>query len=227
MLYIFVQNYHRLKAPVVFKRPNILFMKNNQIRTLFSRKHDTVIPKLGVFLAGPTPPDGAMKNGWRRVIIDKLKADSRLDAGMVVVSPEPETGDWSTIDQTDTQDAVDVVQNKQIPWEWQYLNLCYITAFWLPTYWNESTAGEFAPNIGPTSRWEFGYFLQEYLKNPAQRHFIVGGPEDADSVKWAQRITALHGIKWHFLKTEDKSELVAGSFIQEIADTLVKNQWQF
>ena len=41
-----------------------------QIRTLFSRKHDVVFPKLGVFLAGPTPPDGEMQKGgeekyWR------------------------------------------------------------------------------------------------------------------------------------------------------------------
>ena len=64
-------------------------MQNSKIRTLFSRKHDTVFPKLGVFLAGPTPPDGAMTTGWRRVVTEKLKADKRLDASMIVVSPEP------------------------------------------------------------------------------------------------------------------------------------------
>ena len=31
-----------------------------EIRTLFSRKHDVVLPRKGVFLAGPTPFDGEM-----------------------------------------------------------------------------------------------------------------------------------------------------------------------
>ncbi len=54
----------------------------NQIRSLFSRNHDTVLPKLGVFLAGPTPPDGEMQIGWRRVVMEALKEDKRLDASI-------------------------------------------------------------------------------------------------------------------------------------------------
>jgi hypothetical protein len=54
-------------------------MEGNQIRSLFSRNHDTVFPKLGVFLGGPTPPDGQMLSGWRRKVVDALKADERLD----------------------------------------------------------------------------------------------------------------------------------------------------
>jgi len=107
------------------------------------------------------------------------------------------------------------------------LNLCDITAFWLPTYWDKETSGNFAPNIGPTSRWEFGFFFQEYLKNPIKRHFIVGSPEDAESIKWAKKISDIYGIKWHILKKEDKSELVAESFIHEIAETLIKNKWEY
>lgn len=117
--------------------------------------------------------------------------------------------------------------NKQTPWEWQYLTLCDITAFWLPTYWTLDAAGPFPANIGPTSRWEFGYYLQEYLKNPTKRTFIVGSPEDAESVKWAKRITDIHGIKWHFLKRENKEALVASSFIEEIATTLVDKKWAY
>jgi len=202
-------------------------MKQTQIRVLFSRSHDTIFPKLGVFLAGPTPPDGEMQTGWRRVVVDKLQQDPRLDPSMIVVSPEPQTGYWSEIDNPNPANELEVVQDKQMPWELQYLTLCDITAFWLPTYWTKETAGVFAPNIGPTSRWEFGYFLQEYLKNTNKRSFIIGSPEDAESVKWAKKITDIHGIKWHFLKKEDKSSLVAPSFIAEIAETLIQNKWKY
>lgn len=202
-------------------------MKEKQIRTLFSRSHETVFPKLGVFLGGPTPPDGEMENGWRRVIVEKLKTDERLDPSMIVVSPEPQTGFWSEINNPNPKNELEVVQDKQMPWELQYLNLCDVTAFWLPTYWTKKEAGIFAPNIGPTSRWEFGFFLQEYLKNTSKRKFIIGGPEDAESVKWAKKITDIYGIKWHFLKKEEKSKLVADSFIDEIAETLIKNKWNY
>ncbi|MCG8331379.1 MAG: nucleoside 2-deoxyribosyltransferase domain-containing protein [Chitinophagales bacterium] len=199
----------------------------HQIRTLFSRDHDTVFQKLGVFLGGPTPPSGEMLNGWRRVIMDKLQADSRLDPSMIVVAPEPESGHWDDIDNFHPKNELEVVHDKQMPWELQYLNLCDITTFWLPTYWTEEKAAPFAPNIGPTSRWEFGFFFQEYLKNPAKRNFIIGSPEDAESIKWAKKITDIYGIKWHFLKEEDKSKLVADSFIEEIAQTLIQNKWQY
>ncbi len=202
-------------------------MEGNQIRKLFSRNHDTVFPKLGVFLGGPTPPNGEMRQGWRRKIIEQLLADERLDPSMIIVSPEPEKGDWSDIDNENPQNDLEIVRDKQMPWELQYLNLCDITTFWLPTYWNKEKSGIFAPNIGPTSRWEFGYFLQEYLKNPQKRDFIIGSPEDAESIKWAKKITDIHNIKWHFLKVEDKSKLVADSFIEEIAQTLLKNKWKY
>lgn len=195
----------------------------DQIRTLFSRKHDVVLQKLGVFLAGPTPADGAMQEDWRRKIIGRLQKDERLDANMIVVAPEPETAYWKDIDEHDPNDPVAVVRNKQIPWELQYLQLCDITAFWLPSYWTRDQSGPFDPNIGPTSRWEFGFFFQEYLKHPTKRHFIIGSPEDAQSIKWAKRITSTYGIKWHLLKKEHKEQLVADSFIEEIADTLFKN----
>lgn len=105
------------------------------IRTLFSREHETVLPNLGVFLAGPTPPNERMESGWRRVILDELLKDERLDPSMLIVSPEPESGNWNTIEKPNNS-LLNKVHNDQIAWEWQYLGLCDITAFWLPTYFS-------------------------------------------------------------------------------------------
>ena len=174
-----------------------------KIRVLYSRNHQTIFPRLGVFLAGPTPPEDEMLNAWRRVIIKALLNNPNLDPSMVVVAPEPENGKWDDIDTSDGT-ILSKVQNKQVPWEWQYLGLCDITAFWLPTYWDKETGGGFPGNIGPTSRFEFGYYLQEYLKNPLRRKFILGAPEDAESVKWAKRIAEVNGIKWHILEKGEK-----------------------
>ena len=196
------------------------------IRTLFSRKHEVVFPNLGVFLAGPTNPNGKMISGWRRVIVDKLLKDERLDPSMLIVSPEPESGNWNDIEYSGTS-LLNKVLNDQIAWEWQYLGLCDITVFWLPTYFSEEKAENFSNNIGPTSRWEFGYYFQEYLKNSQKKHFIVGAPEDAESVQWAKKLVTSHGIKWHILKKEDKEKQVADSFIEEIATKLLNNKWVF
>ena len=204
-----------------------MITKLESIRTLYSRNHDTIFPKLGVFLGGPTPPSGEMKGGWRRVVVEELENDPRLDPSMIVVSPEPISGDWNEINNYDPSTELESVRDKQIPWELQYLQLCDITAFWLPTYWTKEESGIFPPNIGPTSRWEFGYFLQEYLKNTDKRHFIIGSPEDSESLTWAKNITEIHGINWHILKRENKSKLVAQSFIDEIANTLKNNKWNY
>lgn len=198
-----------------------------QIRTLFSRKHDVVLPRKGVFLAGPTPFDGEMTKGWRRVITSKLLEDERLNPSMVIVSPEPETGFWADIETEYSNKDLEVVQNNQMLWEIQYLNLCDITAFWFPTYWDKESSGEFSPNIGPTARWEFGYYLQEYLKNREQRKFIVGAPADAQNISWAKRMAEIHGIKWHTLEVECKEKQVAQSFIDEIGLTLSDNNWNY
>lgn len=195
-------------------------MRKENIRVTFAREHTTIFPKLGVFLAGPTPPESQMKQSWRRTVIARLQEDQRLDPSMTVVAPEPRNCSWSGIDVHEHGPLLNEALNKQIPWEWQYLQACDISAFWLPTYWDSNSAENFPANIGPTSRWEFGYYLQEYLKAPQRRHFVVGGPEDAENVKWARRIAAVHGIKWHGLPKELKKEQVASSFIEEIADTL-------
>ncbi|HEY9842738.1 MAG TPA: hypothetical protein V6D23_19895 [Candidatus Obscuribacterales bacterium] len=192
------------------------------LRVLYSRDHTTVWPGLGVFLAGPTPPEEQMLSGWRRVIIERLKADPRLDARMVVVAPEPESASWAAIERHDGPVSLNRVHNKQIPWEWQYLRACDITAFWLPTYWQADLAEPFAANIGPTSRWEFGFYFQEYLRDPLRRSFIVGGPEDAEGVKWVRRLSESYRLEWHHLAKADKSLLVADSFIEAIVQALLK-----
>lgn len=198
--------------------------ENEPIRVLFAREHTTVWPGLGVFLAGPTPPPHRMSTGWRRRVIDRLVADPRLDPSMVVVAPEPRSNNWSEINITTGRPKYDEVINKQIPWEWQYLNLCDITVFWLPTYWGDEEGGAFPGNIGPTTRWEFGFYLQEYLKNPRRRRFIVGAPEDAQNVKWARQIAAAHRIGWHTLAIEDKAALVPDSLVEEVAQALIDHQ---
>lgn len=201
--------------------------EENKIRTLFSRDHETIFSRLGVFLTGPTNPSGEMLHGWRRVIVDKLRSDERLNPSMIVASPEPENGVWDSIDLPLPENKLEEVRNKQIPWEWQYLKLCDIHAFWLPTYWNDQSSECFSPNIGPTARLEFGYFLQEYLRNKDTRNFIIGSPEDSDSMNWMKQMTEIHGIKWHILKNEDKSKMVADSFIEEIAEVLINNNRKY
>ena len=160
------------------------------------------------------------------MVIRKLITDERLDPTMVVVAPEPETGRWADIVVDTGKQKYDDVINKQIPWEWQYLNLCDVTVFWLSMYWSEQEGGVYGGNIGPTTRWEFGYYFQEYLKNPNRRSFIVGAPEDASSVKWAKRLIQSYHIEWHTLKKEEKSELVPASLIEAIVQTLLKNRSQ-
>jgi hypothetical protein len=200
--------------------------EENDLRCLFARDDDTVYPKQGVFLGGASPPDGEMKNGWRRKLIAKLKEDARLDADMLLVAPEPSSGNWKDIDHQEPYSDSKALWKKQTHWELQYLRSCDITTFWLPTYWTKKRSGVFAPNIGPSTRWEFGYFLQEYLHDQQNRDFIVGSPEDAQGIDWAKEITRLHGIKWHSLKNKDKSKLVADSFVDEIANTLIRNKYR-
>lgn len=202
-------------------------MKEKEIRTLFSRDYNAVYPKLGVFLGGVSPPDGEMKTGWRRKIISVLQQDERLDPSMLLVSPEPKSGYWEELEGAGakvTDKDLEVIRDPQMLWEHHYLKRCDITTFWLPAYWTKEKSEVFAPNIGPSSRWEFGYFLQEYLKDRRNKDFIVGSPEDAQGVDWAREISQMHGIKWHTLRKEDKPKLVADSFIEEIADTLIKNK---
>jgi hypothetical protein len=194
------------------------------IRVLYAREHATVWPGLGVFLAGPTPPEPRMASGWRRVLIDRLLVDLRLDPTMVVVAPEPRDGSWQGIEVRTGRPGYDEVINKQIPWEWQYLTLCDVTVFWLATYWQDEDGGPFPGNIGPTTRWEFGYYLQEYLKNPRRRTLIVGAPEDAQNVNWARRVAEANRIAWHELAVNEKGRLIPDSLVEAIVRALLQHQ---
>jgi hypothetical protein len=199
--------------------------QHEPIRILYSREHATVFPGLGVFLAGPTPADGAMERSWRRVLAQRLRADPRLDPKMIVVLPEPESGRWKDIVVETGQPQHDRAVNQQIPWEWQYLNLCDITVFWLATYWNEESGGDFGANIGPTTRWEFGYCLQEFLHNSPRRTFIVGSPEDAQSVNWPRMMARSHKLHWHTLPLSEKAKLIPDSLVDAVAEALLTNKW--
>lgn len=191
------------------------------IRVLFAREHTTIWPGLGVFLAGPTPPEDRMAMGWRRILIDRLVQDPRLNPAMVVVAPEPRHCSWRALDVSTGNPKCDEVVNKQIPWEWQYLTLCDVTVFWLATYWDDAGGGPFPGNIGPTTRWEFGFYLQEYLKNPRKRTFIVGAPEDAQNIKWARQIVFANRIAWHVLPLTEKQKLIPDSLVEAVVTTLL------
>lgn len=199
-------------------------LTHEPIRTLYSREHGTIYPGQGVFLAGPTPPDGQMEGTWRRVLIDRLLRDSRLDPSMCVVAPEPRSGRWDDILVKTGNKLHDQAVNGQIAWEWQYLGLCDVTVFWLATYWDEERAAPFSGNIGPTTRWEFGFYFQEYVRDPARRTFIVGAPEDAESVKWPKRLVKTHGLRWHSLPVNEKSKLVPDSLVEAVVDALVSRR---
>jgi hypothetical protein len=199
-------------------------MAHEPIRVLYAREHGTIFPGQGVFLAGPTPPDGQMEGTWRRVLIERLAADQRLDPSMTVVAPEPRNGRWDEINTRTGKKLYDQAVNAQIAWEWQYLGLCDVTVFWLATYWDEQRAAPFPGNIGPTTRWEFGFYFQEYVRDPARRTFIVGGPDDAESVHWPKRLCATHGVRWHTLPVAEKQRLVPDSLVEAVAEALVSRR---
>lgn len=190
------------------------------MRTLFSRTHATIYPNKGVFLAGPTPPDGAMLNGWRRVVVSKLLG-MVSDNDCIVVSPEPESGVWESI-VSKSSAPNESAENDQIAWELQYLKLCDIAAFWMPVYWSEASSENFPPNIGPTTRWEYGMILERFISS-TNRKLIVGAPEDAQSIGWVKHTIKHFNLKMHWLPASQKHKLVCDSFIQEIADTLNLN----
>lgn len=190
------------------------------IRVLYAREHTTVWPGLGVFLAGPTPPEDRMATGWRRVLIDRLVQDTRLNPAMVVVAPEPRCCSWKALDVSTGNPQYDEVVNKQIPWEWQYLALCDVTVFWLATYRDDASGGPFPGNIGLTTRWEFGFYLQAYLQNSRKRTFLVGAPEDAQNVKWARQMALANRIPWYELPIADKAKLVPESLAEAVVAAL-------
>ena len=189
------------------------------MRTLFSRKHATIYPGKGIFLAGPTPPNGEMTSGWRRVVIEKLSRDSRLTDDHIVVSPEPENGFWNSI-ISNSGNSKQSSENDQIAWELQYLSLCDITAFWLPVYWTKEKAENFPANIGPTTRWEFGMILERFINNPRKK-LIIGAPEDAESTGWVKHVAKHYNLNIHYLASNHKNKQVSDTFIEEIINSVL------
>ena len=195
------------------------------VRQLWARDHTTVHAGMGVFLGGPTPPDGQMEKSWRRAAIARLAADPRLCPCMTVVSPEPESGRWADVEVDTGHPCRDRAVNQQTQWEWQYLERCAITAFWLPTYWGEDKSGPFPPNIGPTTRWEVGYFFSRWERSPQSFDIILGSPDDADGVKWPLRLARSRGVPWYHLAKQEKEALVADAFVEAIAQALLRRKW--
>jgi len=188
------------------------------LRTLYSRKHATVYPGKGVFLAGPTPPNGEMVSGWRRPVIDRLAREFEDEHDYIVVAPEPEDGHWQSI-ESNVGSPNQSAENDQIAWELQYLKLCDVTAFWLPVYWDEASAENFPANIGPTTRWEFGMMLQQFISDPTKK-LVIGAPEDAQSIGWVEHTAKHYNVEIHWLPSADKNKLVCDSFISAIAVAL-------
>lgn len=195
------------------------------IRVLYAREHTTVHAGVGVFLAGPTPPDGQMSVGWRKAVIDGLRSDERLCPCMLVVAPEPRTGHWPDAVTSTGQPQTDEAINKQIQWEWQYLEACKVTAFWLPTYWYGDDHGPYPPNIGPTSRYEFGYVMGRWEFSQGRFDVVLGSPDNASGVKWAQHLARSRGVPWYGLATAQRAQLVGESFVEAIAQKLLARKW--
>jgi hypothetical protein len=77
-----------------------------------------------------------------------------------------------------------------------------VVAFWLPTFWTSEKAGSYPANIGPSSRFEFGFFLSNAIQNKNQI-IIVGSPHRAESLNWAKILCEKYGISWHYPDTDD------------------------
>ncbi len=190
------------------------------IRAIFAREEVDFNPERSVFLAGPSPGDGDMLLGWRRKVLKDLQADPLLNDEMSLVIPEPRSGYWEDINESASEEEE---HDTEMDWEVKHLERCRITAFWLPMYWKKEVSENFPPNIGPSTRWEFGFFFHRYLQARKERSFVVGSPEDAQNIRWAKKISIDAGLTWHSLPKSSKVELVASSFTEEIKSELLQN----
>lgn len=185
------------------------------IENIFAGQDKTIDESCSVFLAGPSAGDVEMLGGWRRSLKDRLSTlDSPKLDKIQLIMPEPESGLWSDV-ITDEYNEED-----QTNWEYEAMLKSKVIAFWLPTFWTPEKAGAYPPNIGPSTRFEFGFFLHEALKNP-RRGFIVGSPREAQSLTWAKVITKKYGYTWHYPDPNKNWEMVPAAFIQNIVSELV------
>jgi hypothetical protein len=87
-------------------------------------------------------------------------------------------------------------------------------------------AGEqFPANIGPTSRWEFGYYFSRWEHRPQNYDLVLGSPEDAQSLKWPIRLARSRRLPWHFLERDRKDERVSSGFVEAIVQALLARKW--
>jgi hypothetical protein len=176
---------------------------------------DTVIDSTcSIFLAGPSAGDVEMLGGWRRQLKDRLTQLNHDQVEKIqLILPEPESGLWSDVITEDYK------EENQTLWEYETMLNSRVIAFWLPTYWTPEKAGAYPPNIGPSTRFEFGFFLHEALKNP-RKALVVGSPENAESLTWARVLCEKYGIHWHHPDPAKNWELIPASFLENILSEL-------
>lgn len=185
-----------------------------EVEVIFAGSHESIHPTRSVFLAGPSPKEGAMLQSWRRQIIAHLKGmnHEHLDHLQLIV-PEPKSGYWN-----------DVMSNKytekdQTLWEHDCMLKSKVIAFWLPTFWTSKNAGVYPSNIGPSSRFEFGFFLHNSLVSEQQK-IVVGSPKKAESLQWAQVLCEKYGIPWIYPESSNKQGSIPPSFYTAILSKL-------
>jgi hypothetical protein len=181
------------------------------IETLFAGSDQKINAHNSVFLAGPSPKDGDMLNGWRRQFIKKFESiEVQHTNSLQLIIPEPETGYWNDV-MTDHYTEKD-----QTLWEHEKMVNSKVVAFWLPTFWTPKNAGSYPANIGPSSRFEFGFFLSNAIRNQNQK-IIVGSPHRAESLNWAKILCEKYGIHWHYPDTDDA---IPNSFFNAIINAV-------
>ena len=168
------------------------------IDAVFASSEVEVKTNCSIFLAGPSPKDGDLFNSWRRTLMEQLQqnGDSDLESIQIIV-PEPKSGHWNEV-MSDNY-----TERDQTLWEHDKMKQCKVIAFWLPTFWSTENSGSYPANIGPATRFEFGFFLHHALQNTQQR-LVVGSPNNADSLQWAQTLCNHYRIGWHFGNTTDR-----------------------
>ena len=185
-----------------------------EVEVIFAGSDAPVNPNQSVFLAGPSPKDGALLQSWRRQLIERFKSTphKRIDHLQLIV-PEPETGHWRDVMSND------YTEKHQTLWEHNCMLKSKVIAFWLPTFWTPKNAGVYPANIGPSSRFEFGFFLNNSIRN-AEQKLVVGSPEKAESLQWAQVLCEQYGITWHFSESDAKQADIPPSFYGAILKQL-------
>jgi len=137
----------------------VVFDSSQTIEEIEEVRSDWGRPKGSLFLAGPTPRDGS--EGWRPKALDIL---NNLGYNGIVYVPEPFAQGY----------------DKQIGWEWKFLEESSIRLFWIPRELEKMPA--FTTNI------EFGHCVIS-CKERDNFGTIYGRPDDAPKISY---------LDWHY-----------------------------